>query len=136
MKTLTTLLIALSLVSGTILSASQAKAAEPIRIEIGKNYDRYSNEELRRRVYDLERAVAQLQAEVFHLSVRDRLNPTYPAPAATPAKEWTCTLQAFATTYVGEGSTRAKALASVIKQCSDATNAIHCKDSDAKCDDK
>jgi hypothetical protein len=42
-------------------------------------------------------------------------------------------MQAFGTTYVSSGNTRASALAQVIKKCSDATNAIHCPESNAKC---
>lgn len=118
------------------LTALPVFAIDPIRIEIGQNYDRYSNDELRRRVYDLERAVAQLQAEVFHLSLKDRMNPKTTANPTAPTKEWTCTLQAFGSTHVGEGKTRSKALAKVLKKCSDASDAIHCRESDAKCGDE
>jgi hypothetical protein len=118
---------------GFLVPSNFVSAAEPIRIEIGRNYERYSNDELRRRVYDLERAVAQLQDQVFHLSIRERGNPTAPA---RPAPEWTCSIQSFGKTHVATGNTRASAIAQVLKKCSDASSAIHCQDSDAKCDDK
>lgn len=134
MKAAFSTLVLTALVSGFALIApsSTVQAGEPIRIEIGQNYDRYSNEELRRRVYDLERAVAQLQAEVFHLSVRDRVS----APPQIERKEWTCTIQSFGKTHSASAKTRAKALAQTLKKCSDATSSIHCEESDVKCGDE
>ena len=54
-----------------ILASCKAWAIDPIRIEIGTDYKKYSNDELRRRVYDLERAVGQLQDQVFQLAMRN-----------------------------------------------------------------
>lgn len=106
------------------LPLQTARAEDVIRIEIGSNYDRYSNEELRRRVWQLERAVAQLQSRVFQLEV---------SGPKVETKTWTCILQSFGTTHTASASTRTAALAMVLKKCSDATNAIHCRESDAKC---
>ena len=108
---------------------SSAQAITPIRIEVGKDYEGYSNEELRRRVWQLERAVSQLQDQVFELAIRDgstRIN--IPTTAM-----WTCTIQSFGKTHVSTGMTKAAAQADALRKCSDATNAIHCHDSDVKC---
>ena len=110
-------------------SISSAKAITPIRIEVGKDYEGYSNEELRRRVWQLERAVSQLQDQVFELAIRDggtRIN--IPSTAM-----WTCSIQSFGKTHVSTGMTKASAQADALRKCSDATNAIHCHDTDVKC---
>jgi hypothetical protein len=112
-----------------ILGASSATAIEPIRIEIGKSYQGYSNEELRRRVWQLERAVSQLQDQVFQIALRNGSGSGGGGP-------WTCQIQSFGKTHVSSGSTRAAALAQVLKKCSDATNAVHCSESNANCDNE
>lgn len=101
-----------------------AHAEDVIRIEFGSSYDRYTNDELRRRVWQLERAVAQLQSRVFQLEVQG---------PKVEMKTWTCILQSFGVTHTASASTRTAALAMVLKKCSDATNAIHCRESEAKC---
>lgn len=112
----------------TLFTAFHAQAIDPIRIEIGKNYEGYSNAELKRRVWQLERAVNQLQEQVFQLAMRDSSN--------RGSGNWTCSLQSFGKTHVAGGNTKASALAQVLKKCSDASNAIHCKEEDAKCDNE
>jgi hypothetical protein len=105
-------------------------AIDPIRIEIGKSYEGYSNEELRRRVWQLERAVGQLQDQVFQLALHKGPDPE------SSSKIWTCQIQSFGKTHIASGNTKASALAQVLKKCSDATNAIHCGESNAKCDNE
>ena len=111
------------------LRSPSAHALEPIRIEVGSNYEGYSNEELRRRVHQLERAVEQLQDQVFQLAVRDR-GDSRPLPTVN---NWTCSIQSFGKTHIASGNTKASALAQVLKKCSDATNAIHCETKDVSC---
>ena len=112
------------LLAGTVLTSTQAKAETPIKIEIGKTYDGYSNEDLKRRVWQLERAVTQLQEQVFKLAMRgDGRIPT-----------WTCYVQSFSKTFTASSATKAESLAQVLKQCGDASNAIHCRESEVKCD--
>lgn len=101
-------------------------ASEPIRIEIGKNYEGYSNAELRRRVWTLERAVSQLQDQIFQLAIRD-------GSSGRERADWTCQMASFGKTLVASGGTRASALAQVLKKCSDASNAVHCKEADVTC---
>lgn len=99
-------------------------ATQPIKIEIGKSYEGYSNDELRKRVWQLEKAVAQLQDQVFQLAIKDNSQPT---------SEWTCQIQSFGKTHVASGKTESKARSMVVKKCSEASNAIHCDAKDAEC---
>ena len=103
--------------------------AQVVRVDFGPSYENYSNEELRKRVWTLERAVAQLQDQVFQLAVRKD-------DSVLPRVQWTCQIQSFGKTFVSNASTRASASAQVIKKCSDATSAIHCADRDLKCDNQ
>ena len=116
-------LLAVALILNCTMSSAQTIVIEP-----GNKYQNYSNEELRRRVYDLERAVAKLQDQVFQLATGK--------PHAESQNLWTCQMQAFGTTFVASGTTKASALAQVMKKCSDKTNAIHCGESNAKCDNQ
>ena len=108
---------------------SYSKSREVFKIEVGSNYDSYSNKELRRRVWQLERAVEQLQEQVFQLAM-DKNGPGYGHTGL-----WTCHIQSFGT-HTATGLTRAGALAEVLKKCGDASNPIHCKENDVKCDNK
>ncbi len=96
----------------------------------GKSYEGYSNEELRRRVWQLEKAVSQLQQQVFQLAIKGN------STISNSGAPWTCQIQSFGKTHIAAGSTRASALAQVLKKCSDATNAIHCNEPDVKCDNE
>jgi hypothetical protein len=117
--------IVLPLIS-TLLFAARLSAEVPITIEIGKNYERYTEKELKERVWNLERAVAQLQNQVFQLAINK-------GGSATEVATWTCQMQSFATTHIASASTKSSAMAQVLKKCSEASNAIHCRDSDVKC---
>lgn len=110
-----------------ILFCGPTFAEDVFRIEVGRDYNHYSNDELRRRVWELERAVSQLQSRVFQLEVNES------RPQKNP---WTCTIQSFGKTHVSNADTKASALAKVLKKCSDATNAVHCHESDVKCDNE
>jgi hypothetical protein len=123
-------LLALAFVAGSfsLLPTSRAFGEEIIRIQVGKDYDGYSNEEMRRRLWQLERAVQQLQSRVFQLEMQGER----PVPIVL-SQNWTCILQSFGTTHTASSSTRTAALAMVLKKCSDATNAIHCRESEVKC---
>lgn len=123
MKVILTVFIAL-------LSFSPSFAAEDIiRIQVGTDYKRYSNEDLRRRVWQLEMAVAQLQEQVFQLAMKN--NDTRPT-----SKYWTCHIQSFGKTHMASGDTKASALAQTLKKCGDATNPVHCSEADVKCDNE
>ena len=59
------------LLAALLFFAFQAKAVDPVHIDVSKSYDGYTNEELKRRVWQLERAVSQLQDQVFQLALHD-----------------------------------------------------------------
>lgn len=111
-----------------ILSFTPVMAAETqvFRIEVGQDYERYSPTDLKRRVWELERAVAQLQAQVFHLT----MNNMPPMPQANP---YTCRISVFGKTYDETRSTKTAALVAVVKKCSEATHAVHCHEEEVKC---
>ncbi len=119
-------LFAVTLLSVPLIPTT-ARAVEPIKIQIGSDYSTYSNDELRRRVWQLERAVDQLQQQVFQLALRGDSGGAVGGPI------WTCHMESFGKTLVASGATRSAALAIVLQKCSDATNAVHCHESDVKC---
>ncbi len=117
------------LLSLLLPASAQSRPREIFKIEIGSGYEGYSNQELRRRVWELERAVAQLQDQVFHLSVNQG-RPGY------GGNSWTCHIQSFGKTFTATKSTRGAAQAKILKDCSNATNAMHCKTEDVSCDNQ
>jgi hypothetical protein len=124
---------ALALLAFIVGAAGPSLAQTTVfRVEAGRNYDRYSNSEMRRRIWELERAVAQLQERVFQLE----RTPVITQPVIQPPRHrWTCRMQSFGDTHVATAESRGAALAQVLKACGDATNPIHCKESAVKCED-
>ncbi len=113
-----------------LLSLSTFAQADTIfRIEPSKSYKGSSNEELRRRVWELERAVSQLQSQVFQLAMKD-------GSSGGGSGNWTCHMESFGKTLISSGNTKASALAQVLKKCGDATNPVHCSESAVKCDNE
>ncbi len=106
------------------LNSAQAHAEEIFRIEVGRDYNRYTQRDLQRRVWELERAVSQLQARVFELEL-SRLK----APTATPAplETWLCKISAMGVTYTGTGATRAIAEHKVMETCKEKADDFFCK---------
>lgn len=84
-------------------------AGEIYKIEIGKNYNTYSNRELRERIWRLERAVWQLQQKVFQLENHSNRHK--------PANTWVCTLSAMSDHFSASGPTKAEAKSKVINKC-------------------
>lgn len=118
----------LALYSAVFLSVliPTANAQEIFRIDVGKSYESYSESDLKRRVWELERAVAQLQSQVFQLAVN--------GVATQPqAREWTCQISAFGKHFDETRPTKAAATAAVIKKCAAATHVMHCSDDQVKC---
>jgi len=112
---------------------AQVRPRDVFKIEIGSDYDRYSERELRRRVWELERAVAQLQDQVFQLAMdKKKYRPKY----KSYRKKWTCHMKSFGKTFSATKSTRGEALAKVLKECSKHTSAVHCDEDGVSCSDK
>ena len=106
------------------LAAAEAEAENIFRIEIGGDYERYSDKELRKRVWELEKAVWQLQQR------------TYSLESAKPDEEdnsWTCYIQSFGETFRHTSASKSLSQAHVIDACSKENHAMHCKDSAVKC---
>lgn len=107
-----------------ILSFSGFAQAETVfRIDVGSNYESYSNQDLRRRVWELERAVQQLQMKVFELELGK--------PSLPPAVEtWVCKISAMGDTFTGTGGSKAVAIHNVTEACKKGRNGdgFFCKD--------
>jgi hypothetical protein len=114
------------LVSTTLFSASSF--SEPVfRIQVGNDYKRYDDEDLKRRVWELERAVSQLQQKVFQLENRPVEKPVIAAPAPTP---WVCTVVGFGKQkYSGSDASKAIAKQKAETECQTKEgSAFHCKE--------
>ncbi len=109
------------------LFSTHAMAEEVFRIKLEKNYQDYSNDDLKRRVWELERAVWQLQQKVFELETKS-------SEKAPTADAWICSISAFGQTYTGTGGSIAVAKFNAIKDCKKGNNgsSFHC--SEAKCE--
>lgn len=126
------LAIAMSLVIAfgfVVVPSAEVSAEEVFRIEVGRDYNSYSQRDLQRRVWELERAVAQLQSRVFELELSRAARPV---PTATPAVDtWICKVTAMGVTYTGTGGSKAVAEHKAIETCKEKTDDFFCKE--AKC---
>jgi hypothetical protein len=122
MKLVSLFAVALSMFFVSV-AITPAADAQVIRIEVGDKKGS-SKEEIERRVWDLERAVRQLQNRIYDLE-SDRSRPT--------AKKTTCSLESFGKVFNATEDTEMAAKAKVMKACADATNAIHCDKSKVEC---
>ena len=100
--------------------SASLNAEDIFRIEIGKDYQNYSDSDLRRRVWQLERAVWQLQQRIFQLESSKQL----------PSDSWICTIKAMGDNYVGTGGSKAVATANAFEKCKTARSgdSFFCKD--------
>ncbi len=114
------LFIALMFVMNSLAFAGDVKVILP-----GKDYGKYSNDELRMRIWNLENAVMQLQQKVFAMEVAQTNAPT--------GGFWTCSIKSFGKAFSHTAPTKTKAMADVIAECSKNTNAIHCDEDEVTC---
>lgn len=109
-----------------------AHAEEVYRIKAGSTYRSYSNRELRERVWDLERAVSQLQQRIYQLEADGAATAVATKTPAEPEKPdtWACTISAMGKPYVGTGPTKAVATAKATEKCMTAKgqDGFFCKD--------
>lgn len=118
-----------ALTSLAILLASPVKAVAEdtiFQIRMGTDYKSYNNDELRRRVWELEKAVSQLQARVYDLEATPAPAPVVIA-APPPQKPWTCRVSAFGRTFVKTLPTRGEAEAQVLQECAADSAEMHCQ---------
>jgi len=99
--------------------------AEVFRIEFETDYNSMSKKDLRRRVWNLERAVAQLQDRVFELS--HKKSSTIIVKRGKRSKKSTCYVSSFGDTFTSTKSTETAAKADVLAKCSKENHAMHCK---------
>lgn len=98
-------------------------SADVFRIEIGKDHRKYSDRELRKRIWNLERAVWQLQQKVFQLQDQNHRN----AINSKSNHTWVCTLDGMGSNYSASGPTKAVAKSRVIDKCSKKEDSFFCK---------
>ncbi len=112
--------IAISLLFSSVAFANDITIVMP-----GKDYGKYSNDELRMRIWNLEKAVMQLQQKVFAIELSQS--------NTSAGGHWTCMIKSFGKSFSSTAPTKTKALADVIADCSKATNAVHCDEDEVKC---
>lgn len=114
-------------VGAFLAGAAPGMAEDVFRIEIGRrDSSRNSDRELYRRIYDLERAVEQLQRKVFKLELGNA-NP----PAASMT---TCYLKTpFDGTFSATEATETAARAKVLEKCTKASSETFCQERNLKC---
>jgi hypothetical protein len=122
---MTALLALLALASPTPSHAEQV-----FRIEVGHDYKNYSDSDLRRRVWELERAVEQLQMRVFQLEAK----PTQVIAPAPATDSWICTVKAMGNTYTGTGGSKAVAKSKALEACKAGQNGdgFFCKNAECE----
>jgi len=102
-----------------------AQGRNVFKIQPESVYKRHKGQDLERRIWDLERAVSQLQDQVFHLSKSGNTNRS--------KNSHYCYVEAMGERYPGIGSTEAEAKKNAIVTCKTARkNSFFCKA--PKCD--
>lgn len=91
-----------------------------IKIDMGKDYNKYSQSELQRRVWELERAVSQLQQRVVDLEKNARYD-RYDRNDRRPVN-WLCKVTAFGKTYTGVSTTKAVAYENALNNCKNSND--------------
>lgn len=119
------------LVSGLVLadqSLSMRIGDNIFRIQAGAQPSQTaSNRELEQRIWMLERAVNQLQNQVFRLSDQ--------GPREAP-KTSSCYLKtSLKGTFTGSGASKTEAKGKALKACTDAGGGIFCDETELRCDD-
>ncbi|MGE0631914.1 MAG: hypothetical protein AB7O96_05875 [Pseudobdellovibrionaceae bacterium] len=104
------------------------QAADPIKIEPGADPEKYTVEELKKRVWQLEQAVQQMQSQNAAIIAA--------APKPEDPTKWKCTLKVSGHSLDGAGPTRYGAVKDVLRKCREVTKPILCRDVAAVCDDK
>lgn len=109
----------LVVVAAVAWTAAPANAQDPYDSFEGR---RRADDELRRRVWELERAVQHLQHRVATLEA------TPAAPIVVAERPWTCRVSAFGRTFIKTMPTRGQAEAHVMQACSNDSAAMHCEE--------
>lgn len=92
-------------------------------IKPGKDYESYSNKELRKRVWKLEKVVAKMQRKLERLEddiedVEDEQRRSTRRKPKKPLATWICKLSAHGENFSATGASKAVAESNVIEKCS------------------
>lgn len=113
--------VVVALVVGSVATARDSV----FRIYAGKDPNQYGQDEQRRRIWELERAVQQLQARVYQLEVAP--------PPPVVEERWTCRVEAFGKVFAATRPTRGEATTQVIQECAQKHNAMFCAEEKVRC---
>lgn len=113
-------LLLLLALSNPVFSADSVK-----RIEAGKDFKEYSNADLQKRVWDLEKAVEQLQEKVFELEAKPS--------KVVEGKKWFCKSRVMGFSYTASGNTRDEAAKATLEVCQKARRGDGLICSDPQC---
>ncbi len=103
-----------------LLVTSVASANPIFRIEVGKDYRRYSNSDLQERVWRLEHAVQQLQQRIFQIEASNQV--------VEQEETWICTVTSGGQSFSGTGATKAVAMNKTMENCSAKADSFFCRD--------
>lgn len=119
-----------------LLLSLQSYAGEPTLIEPGKDHKNYSNEELRKRVWQLEQAVQQLQENAKKQNEQTTsLIESAKAKEQAASTQWTCYIRA-AGFFVSTDPTKELATKNALEKCRNNSAPIHCKEAYVKCEEE
>lgn len=108
-----------------ILVSINSFAGEIFKIEIGKDYNQYTDRDSKRRIWELERAVYQLQQKVFELE----MGKYQPVTVKVEQASWICKTMAMGEKFSATGTSKAIADDAVMEKCKASprsANGFHC----------
>lgn len=104
-----------------LLSTTTLFADVTVNIKPKENYTQYAVPNLRKRVWELEKAVVAMQKKITLLESK-----------AGPSIG--CKITSFNKTYISAHPSKMVAIDEVIKKCAKGSNAIHCDKKDVVCE--
>lgn len=114
----------------------QLLASETTAIAPGKDYKKYSHEELQKRVWQLEKAVQELQ-EISKKQAEQTtaIIETAKAKEKAASTQWTCYIRTTSF-FVSTDPTKELATKNALEKCRTNGPAMHCKESYVKCEEE
>lgn len=113
-----------------------ASATETPVIQPGKDYKKYSHEELQKRVWQLEQAFQQLQENSKKQAEQTTsLIETAKAKEKASSTQWTCYIRTSGF-FASSDPTKELATQNALEKCRNNSAPIHCKEAYVKCDEE
>lgn len=106
-----------------LLLSFSAFADITVKIEPKSDFTKYPIPQLRQRVWQLEKAVAELQEKIVKME-------------RSKQGSLTCYIKSFGKTHMSTHNSKMAAKAEVLKKCSEATSSVHCSEENIKCEDE